>query len=92
MSDNPCPCTGGVFPTVVFNAPAQPAITYRWGDYDGFRNALLQPAQPPLPAEMQLSKPDGTLVWRPAPGVGDLALQIAEWWNEHSDSFPIERA
>ena len=94
MSDNPCPCTGGVFPTVVFNAPAQPTITYRWGDYDGFRNALLQPSQPPLPAEMQLSKPDGTLVWRPAPDVGDLALQIAEWWAYLADILTLyaERA
>jgi Baseplate J-like protein len=94
MSDNPCPCQGDVFPTVVFNVPAQPSITYRWGDYDGFRNALLQPSQPPLPAEMQFSKPDGTLVWRPAPGVSDLALQIAEWWAYLADILTLyaERA
>jgi Baseplate J-like protein len=89
MSDDPCPCSGGGFPRIVFNAPAQPALSYRWGDYDGFRNALLQPAQPPLPAETQLSKVDGTLVWRPAPDVGDLALQIAEWWAYLADILTL---
>ena len=94
MSDNPCPCSGGVFPLVVFNPPAQPSIAYRWGDYDGFRGALLQTAQPPLPAETQLTRPDGTLVWRPAPDSGDLALQIAEWWAYLSDILTLytERA
>jgi len=90
MIDNPCPCSGGVFPLVVFNPPAQPSIVYRWGDYDGFRNRLLQP----LDGETQLTKSDGTLVWRPAPASGNLALQIAEWWAYLSDILTLytERA
>ena len=99
MSDNsapsPCPCTGGAFPVVVYNAPAQPTITYRWGDYTGFRAALLQPAaSPPLPAETELSQPGGAQVWRPTAGSGDLALQVAEWWAYLADILTLytERA
>jgi hypothetical protein len=94
MSDNPCPCTGGAFPVVVYNAPAQPAISYRWGDYTGFRSALLQPAVPPLPAETELTQPGGAQIWRPTPDSGDLALQVAEWWAYLADILTLytERA
>ena len=94
MSDNPCPCSGGAFPVVVYNAPAQPAIAYRWGDYTGFRAALLQPAVPPLPAETELTQPGGAQIWRPAPDSGDLALQVAEWWAYLADILTLytERA
>ena len=90
MSDTPCPCTGAPFPVPVFNRPALPAIAYRWGDYDGFRAALLQP----LAGETELTAPDGTPVWRPTPDGGDLALQIAEWWAVLADILTLytERA
>ena len=92
---SPCPCTGGSFPIVVYNAPAQPTISYRWGDYTGFRAALLQPAAaPPLPAETELSQPGGAQIWRPTAGSGDLALQVAEWWAYLADILTLyaERA
>jgi hypothetical protein len=94
MSDNPCPCATTTFPTVVFNPPAQPHINYRWGDFNGFRAALLQPAASPLPAETQLTQPDGTLIWRPTADSGDLALQIVEWWAYLADILTLyaERA
>lgn len=90
MSDNPCPCAEQPFPVPVFNRPALPAIAYRWGDYDGFRAALLQP----LAGETELTAADGTPVWRPTPDAGDLALQIAEWWAYLADILTLyaERA
>ena len=92
---SPCPCATCTFPVVVHNPPAQPTITYRWGDYTGFRAALLVPAaSPPMPAETELSQPGGEAIWRPTAGSGDLALQVAEWWAYLADILTLytERA
>jgi hypothetical protein len=72
-----CPCGTPALPAVVFNPPGRSTLAYRWGDYTGFRYALLQA----LPGEMALSQiVDGRLqqIWRPT-GEGDLALQLVEW-------------
>jgi predicted phage baseplate assembly protein len=84
MSDNPCACSGHVFPWLVSNPPAQSSLAYRWGDYDAFRAALLLPRAD----ETQLTTPDGRLIWRPAPD-GDLALQIVEWWAYLADILTL---
>jgi hypothetical protein len=96
MSDNAatpiCPCGTIMFPQAVYNPPALSAISYRPGDYIGFRHALLQA----LPGEEELTElSNGQVVqiWRP--GVeGDLALQMVEWWAYLSDvlTFYNERA
>jgi hypothetical protein len=57
-----------VDPVVVSNPPGLDQISYRADDFTGFRRALLRP----LPGEQAIGP------WRPA--VGDLGLQVLEWW------------
>jgi predicted phage baseplate assembly protein len=66
--DSGCPCPAPQDPQVISNPPGLPAISYRVGDFTGFRRALLRPR----PGEQAIS------TWRPAPG--DLGLQVLEWW------------
>jgi hypothetical protein len=65
---SPCPCAPAQDPQVVTNPPGLAQISYRLDDFTGFRRALLRP----LPGEQAI----GT--WRPA--LGDIGLQILEWW------------
>jgi hypothetical protein len=53
---------------VVSNPPGLGQVSYRAGDFTGFRRALLRP----LPGEQAIGP------WRPA--AGDLGLQVLEWW------------
>jgi hypothetical protein len=53
----------------IVNPPGRDHVAYRAGDYTGFRTALLQA----LPNETQL------VAWKPT-AIGDLALQMVEWW------------
>ena len=98
ISDSPiCPCGTSANPWVVFNPPGLPAISYRFGDYTSFREALLQA----LPGETALSHVvAGQLqqIWRPSAEEelalqGDLALQMVEWWAYLADilTFYCER-
>jgi hypothetical protein len=84
-----CPCGAFVFPATIANPPGLAAIAYRAGDYTGFRHALLLSRA----GETQLTRPDGTQIWRPAPR-GDLAVQMVEWWAYLCDilTFYNERA
>ncbi len=59
--------------TPVTNPPGLSEVTYRVSDFTGFRQALLTP----LPGEQKLS------AW--SPGVGDLGLQVLEWWAYLAD-------
>ena len=86
-----CPCGTIAFPQAIYNPPGLRAISYRPGDYVGFRHALLQG----LPDENELTQlRDGQVLqlWRPG-AEGDLAVQIVEWWAYLSDvlSFYNER-
>jgi hypothetical protein len=58
---------------VVSNRPGLASISDRVDDFTGFRRALLRP----LPGEQALGP------WRPA--VGDLGLQLLEWWAYVAD-------
>jgi hypothetical protein len=73
-SSDPCPCGTPEFPVQICNAPNQPAIAYRVGDYLAFRNKLLHQ----LPGETQLT------AWQPG-ATGDLAVQLIEWWAYLAD-------
>ena len=78
-----CPCGAVTHPWVIFNAPGQPTINYRAGDYAAFRHALLRA----LPGETELTQTTGgqtIQVWRPG-AQGDLAVQMVEWWAYLSD-------
>ncbi len=75
MSDAPiCPCETFVHPRVIFNPPGRDWISYRVGEYDTFRHALLLS----LPGETELA------LWRPGSS-GDLAVQMVEWWAYLAD-------
>jgi hypothetical protein len=78
-----CPCSVVTHPWVIFNAPGQPTINYRAGDYAAVRHALLRA----LPGETELTQTlagQTTQVWRPG-AEGDLAVQMVEWWAYLSD-------
>jgi predicted phage baseplate assembly protein len=63
-----CPCPGQQCPDAVTNVPGLSQISYRSTDFSQIREALLQP----LDGEVSL------VGWHPA--VGDLGLQVLEWW------------
>jgi hypothetical protein len=63
----------GAFPVVIYNPPGLSAISYRVGDYNSFRESLLQS----LSGEVELKG------WQPTDG--DLALQLLEWWAYLAD-------
>jgi hypothetical protein len=69
-----CPCDSFVHPQIIFNAPELTTISYRVGDYIGFREALLRSR----PGEVEL------INWRPGAS-GDLAVQMIEWWAYLAD-------
>jgi hypothetical protein len=63
-----CPCGAADCPDAVTNPAGQSQISYRATDFSQIREALLQP----LTGEQSL------VGWNPA--VGDLGLQMLEWW------------
>jgi len=69
VADNVCPCDTPRSRLTISNSPGLSAISYRVGDFNSFREALLQA----LAGETQLT------AWRPN-AVTDLALQMIEWW------------
>jgi hypothetical protein len=73
-------------PNPITNLPGLPQISYRVGDFNSFRRALLTPllappGQPPL--EQSLT------AWQSGvgadPSVVDLAVMMVEWWAYLSD-------
>ncbi len=73
-----CPCEEFEHPASVVNPPGRPALLYRVGDFDSFRQALLLAR----PGEVELKH------WRPSggpAGSADLALQMVEWWAYLAD-------
>jgi hypothetical protein len=94
MSTTPqCPCVSADQPVGGSNAPGLSQISYRVGDFNSFRRALLTPLMNPdgTPAEVSLN------AWQASagsdPAVPDLGIMMAEWWAYISDilSFYNER-
>jgi hypothetical protein len=94
MSTTPlCPCVTSAEPVGGTNAPGLSRISYRVGDFNSFRRALLTPLMNPdgSPAEQALN------AWQASagsdPAVPDLGIMMAEWWAYISDilSFYNER-
>ncbi len=77
-SDPICPCDGAPDERTIDNAPAQPRVGYRVGDFRSFRRALLSTPAAPFDQEQQLTG------WRPG-ATDDLAVQMAEWWAYLAD-------
>jgi hypothetical protein len=69
-----CPCEILEHPKEIWNPAGRDRISYRVGDFDAFRAALLRAR----PDEVELAN------WRPAAGT-DLALQMVEWWAYLAD-------
>ena len=86
MSTKPvCPCDAAGAPAIT-NLPGLSQISFRAGDFNSFREALLTPlladlGQPPL--EVSLT------AWQSGvgadPSVVDLAVMMVEWWAYLSD-------
>lgn len=65
---------GAAHPRAIVNAPGQPAVAYRPGDFASFRAALLESRE----GERDLR------AYRPS-AEGDLALAMLEWWAYLAD-------
>lgn len=74
MADDPiCPCEDRPTEFTLGNPPGRTSIAYRVGDFLSFRRALLKSAATPPDHEQQLD------AWQPT-AIGDLGLQMMEWW------------
>lgn len=81
MSTKPvCPCDAAGAPPIT-NLPGLSQISFRAGDFNSFREALLTPLLPDLgqpPLEVSLT------AWQSGvgadPSVVDLAVMLVEWW------------
>jgi hypothetical protein len=75
MSSTPnCPCEPCASPTVIANPSGLSTLQYRVGDFTSFRDVMLRS----LPGELELVN------WKPT-AMGDLALQMIEWWAYLAD-------
>jgi hypothetical protein len=93
MATNPvCPCDANAEPTIA-NLPGLPQISYRAGDFNSFRRALLTPLQAPEgepPLEQALTAWQSGVGTEPGASdtgeiVPDLAVMMVEWWAYLAD-------
>ena len=93
MSTTPTCACGSTGPVGSANAPGLAQISYRVGDFNSFRSALLTPLLNPDGTPVEVALNAWTASQGSDPAVPDLGVMMAEWWAYIGDvlSFYNER-